>query len=102
MKKINARAVVFIASVFAFVGCAKQSSTLKPANESEPNPSTTMEASADARINELQQRIAELESQNKFLPGRDAREHRRLMAQTFMRISQILPLLERPEPGGAF
>lgn len=50
----------------------------------------------------LSQRVERFAREVAKLPGRDQQEYRRMMADRFGDLAEILPMLEGPEPGGAF
>jgi hypothetical protein len=81
-------------------GCAKNKSTMGAAPE--PNPVPKVQASADARADELKNRSQKFDETVQQLPGRTPEEHRRAMQQVFTELAQILPMLYGPNPSGVF
>ena len=82
------------------VGCPKrQSSMSKPP---EVNPGPKVEASAEARADELSEVSRRFEETARRLPGPTAEEDRRIVQQAFAELAQILPILYGPNPTGAF
>ncbi|CAA9435335.1 MAG: hypothetical protein AVDCRST_MAG64-3762, partial [uncultured Phycisphaerae bacterium] len=82
-------------------GCArpKQEATLPemPAAEQEPEV-----PQGDYRGEALDGLAASLEERSGELPGRTPEDHRARMHEFFGTVVEVLPILEGPEPSGAF
>jgi hypothetical protein len=81
-------------------GCPKRQSTMN--RPPQINPPPAVEASAEARVDEMRQLAAQFEETAAQLPGRDAGEHRWIMRRAFAELTQILPILYGPNPAGTF
>ena len=86
--------------LLACTGCPKrQSSMSKPP---EVNPGPKVEASAEARANELAELAGRFEETARRLPGPTPEEDRRIVQQAFAELAHVLPILYGPNPTGAF
>ena len=81
-------------------GCAKRQSTMS--RPPEVNPPPAVEASAEARAEQLKELSARFAQTAERLPGRGADEHRQVMQQVFAELAQVLPVLYGPNPNGTF
>jgi hypothetical protein len=86
------------ALVLTSAGCPKQRSTMDRPPEVNPRP--PVETSAEVRVDELGERSRKFAQTAERLPGRSAEEHRALVQQAFLDLSQILPILYGPNPSG--
>src|SRR5690349_3672590 len=101
MRNSTKQIIVAAAGGLVIIGCAKKNApTVQP--QLPPNPQPKMETSVTDRVTDLQKRVDDFESKARNLPGRSDDEHRQMMAEVFGDLSGILPLIEGPEPGGAF
>lgn len=82
-------------------GCVKQHTTLRPI-PAPPNPQPMVGADVPTRVATLERLSDTYSRTSNELPGRDLAEHRKLMAQVFAQLEEILPLLEGPNPGAEF
>jgi hypothetical protein len=100
MNDIRARLTAALACAVLVGGCVKQQATLPP--PARPNPPPQVAADPMVRVQTLS-RLAEGYSQtSNELPGNSPLEHRRLMANVFAQLEEILPILEGPNPGAEF
>ena len=81
-------------------GCPKRQGTMRPPPQLNPPP--RVEASAEARASELEELSRHFEETAQRLPGRTPEEHRAIMQQVFAALARILPVLQGPNPDGAF
>src|SRR5215469_15194476 len=82
-------------------GCVKQHTTLPPVPP-PPNPQPAVSSDVSTRVATLERLSDAYSRTSNELPGRDLGEHRKLMAQVFAQLEEILPLLEGPNPGAEF
>jgi hypothetical protein len=93
---------VVLAISIALVGCAPKTQTTIAPPPARPNPPPQVAADPTARVQTLA-RLADAYAQtSNDLPGENASEHRKLMAQVFAQLEEILPVLEGPSPGAEF
>jgi len=82
-------------------GCVKNHSTMPPP-PAPPKPSPRVATDPAVRVQMLAQLADAYARQSNQLPGPSARDHRRLMAEAFAQLEQILSILEGPNPGAEF
>lgn len=82
-------------------GCVKNHPTMRPPPP-PPNPPPRVAADPSARVQTLGQLADAYARLSNQLPGQTAADHRRLMAQAFAQLEQILAILEGPNPGAEF
>jgi hypothetical protein len=82
-------------------GCAKKNTaTMDPKVPANPQPQ--MNDSVPQRVTDLRRLSAQFNELAQRLPGRDENEHRAVMGDVFARLAEILPMLQGPDPSGAF
>ena len=91
---------VVLAGVMISSGCARKQETVMPAPEMSPQPPIADDV--QQRVTDLSQAAVELRQAAYRLPGRGDEQHRQFMQQFLTNLSQILPILEGPNAGGAF
>lgn len=82
-------------------GCVKTHSTMPPPPPA-PNPPPRVATDPSVRVQTLAQLADAYARQSNQLPGPSTRDHRRLMAEAFAQLEQILSILEGPNPGAEF
>jgi hypothetical protein len=83
-------------------GCAKTVTAPPPAPP--PQPASTQQTAIDplARVQTVLRLADTLARTSNALPGENVTEHRKLMAQIFAQLAELLPILEGPSPGAEF
>jgi hypothetical protein len=81
-------------------GCPKRQSSM--GRPPEVNPPPKVEASASARLDELDELSRRFEATAQRLPGGTPDEHRQIVQQVFAELAQLLPVLYGPNPAGPF
>src|SRR5258708_27414302 len=82
-------------------GCMKTRATLPPP-PARPNPSAQVAADPAVRVQALGRLSDTYARTSNALPGGNSAEHRKLMAEVFAQLEEILPILEGPGPGAEF
>lgn len=93
---------VAIAWLLPIGGCVKTHSTLPATPPAQPNPQPAMASDASVRVATLSRLADTYARTSNELPGATPAEHRKLMAQVFAQLEEILPILEGPNPGAEF
>ena len=83
------------------IGCAKKNTATMDA-KAPANPQPQMNNSVPQRVDELKGLAGQFDELSRRLPGRDENEHRAVMAEVFARLAEMLPMLQGPDPSGAF
>lgn len=93
-------ALIIIAAL-ALGGCKKSKTTMEdPPAPLDPNPTAQPVGDVRERIMQLQARAAEYTNIAKRLPAGSEEENRRLIAQEFGLLSQMIPMLSGPDMPG--
>src|SRR5947208_3237243 len=103
MKAPMKSAMIAIAIGLALLGagCAQNKGTMaKSGPPAQPNPKAQMQVNVVSRMDALRERAAELSHRVALLPGRTDEEQRAKMQEVFEDLSEILPMLQGPYPGG--
>lgn len=83
-------------------GCAPKAQTTIAPPPAAPNPPPQVAADPAARVQTLDRLADTYARTSNDLPGVNDQDHRRLMAQVFAQLTEILPILEGPNPGAEF
>ena len=94
-------AAIVLLAAMAGVGCVKERSTLPPP-PAAPNPPPRVAADPVVRVQTLGRLTDQYARTAHQLPGDSPQQHRKLMAEAFAQIEQILPILQGPNPGAEF
>ena len=82
-------------------GCVKTQTTIAPPPP-QPNPPPQVAADPTVRVQTLGRLADNYARTSNELPGYGPAEHRKLMASIFSQLSEILPILQGPNPGAEF
>src|SRR6478672_4095366 len=96
-----ASAIILIVALSCLGGCVKQKTTLNPP-PTPPNPQPKMASDMNVRIQTLERLSDNYARLSKQLPGPNPSTHRKLMAEVFAKLEELLPMLEGPNPGAEF
>jgi len=87
-----------VVSIVAAGGCAGQ----RPGTPPQPTPPPRVASDPVVRVQTLSRLADSFARISNELPGSDAREHRRLMAELFAQLEEILPILQGADGGAGF
>jgi hypothetical protein len=97
---VVALALLGCGALTALPACApKQAPTMEPMPAAQEDAGSAQPGYDAGRLESL---VSSLERKARNLPGRTAEAHRAAMHDAFDDVAQILPILEGPEPSGAF
>ncbi|HSU69273.1 MAG TPA: hypothetical protein VLJ39_20475 [Tepidisphaeraceae bacterium] len=100
--RVNLAALIALAGLLlSGGGCVKTRSTIAPPPPT-PNPPPRIASDPAVRVQTLDRLADNFSRTSNQLPGDDATQHRRLMADVFGQLEEILPILEGPHPGAEF
>jgi hypothetical protein len=101
MNDIRVQLVALVALWAIIGGCAKTHATL-PSSLAHPTPGPQVAADPSIRVQTLGRLADTYARTSNELPGGNSTEHRKLMAEVFSQLEEILPILEGPGPGAEF
>jgi hypothetical protein len=94
-------ASLLVIGILFISGCPRKDRPVMPMPP-EPNPQPEVNKDAGVRTRDLSQKVTEFVSASREVPTNDEGAYRRAVGQVFGDLSQILPLLQGPNPPGAF
>jgi len=86
--------------VCCVAGCVKQKTTLGP--PPPPNPQPKIVSDVNVRVKTVERLAKGYAELAKKLPGPSPAEHRKLMAEVFARLEEIVPMLKGPSSDAEF
>ena len=93
--------LILLAAILSIAGCPRKDRPVMPMPP-EPNPEPEVNKDAEVRNRDLGQKVAQFSSASREIPTNDEGAYRQAVGQVFADLSQILPLIQGPNPPGAF